>query len=1174
MTWTDDQRRAIETRGSSVLVSAAAGSGKTAVLVERLLMRIEKERLDITEFLIITFTKAAAGELRRKISEALSDRVAKNPKDRHLRRQLALVGSARISTVHSFCTWVLRSYGTNDALSGGFRVLDEVEAKILLENTLRSLLDEKYINPTPEFLSLANYMSDSRSDGELYSSVLELYKKSMSHPYPKKWLEFIGDTYDVGDIKDVGETIWGKNALESAEKIIENAKKNLTFLLRDAEESEELSALYGAILREILGLVEYIPSKCWDEFRRRAEMSVLPNLPSSYKVEDKAFPKRIIEIKRQIKSDIESIYKTVLPASSSVLLSEIRALRPIVRTLADVTCELIDVFETEKITSGKLDYSDLEHQTINVLIEDYDEGTDTVTPSETALEISEIFAEILLDEFQDSNIIQDILFRAVSREEKNIVMVGDVKQSIYGFRLADPSIFMKKYKSFTRYEEARGDEPRRIILAKNFRSRAEILDASNAIFSRVMSEELGGVDYNGEHFLVPRDNIPMSEREGMKCELCIIDAGEDKEEKEIYAEARFTARKIRSLIDSGFEIFGKDGTARRVTYRDFAVLLRSVKNVSNVYEQIFTEYGIPFTSPTNEGILTKSEVSAILSYLSVVDNPTADIQLLAALRSPLFSFSADDLCEVRRADKKAIIEGVKKLSLEDSEVGRKCKEFMSLTSALRARSRGMSAGKLIWEVYNRTNALGIFGAMPCGEERQENLIELYKSAEALDALGYTGLYKFLSHISSLADKKGDIAKSQSGDTNSVTIMTVHKSKGLEFPIVFVGNAFKKFNMMDFRNSVLIHQKMGVGLNFLNEEKGYECSTLMRETIKKKLMEDLRSEEMRLLYVALTRAREKLYITGAKSKLKREIQNILNLYAYKELDRENLARRNNAEYWFLLPLIRSVTGNALLEYSECPLSSGEALSGLCVNVIKKEELEEELITSEKEQDEVFARDVTPLFTEYKNADAEKTESKLTATGLFAAREKGVEISRKRVERPRFMRNRELTPAERGTALHMAMQFVDFSKCQDEDSAKAELLRLYTQKYLTRAQFESVDAKKISDFVSSRVGQEMLSSKKVSREFKFSVLLPADELLGNPNLADEKILMQGVIDMYYETDDGIVIVDFKTDRRYPSGDTLKSYSAQLEIYKRALSEIGKNNIKKALLYLVMTNEYIEI
>lgn len=1174
MTWTDDQLRAIETRGSSVLVSAAAGSGKTAVLVERLLRRIEKERLDITEFLIITYTKAAAGELRRKISEALSERVAQNPKDKHLRRQLALVGSARISTVHSFCTWVLRNYGTNDALSGGFRVLDEVEAKILLENTLRELLEEKYVNPTAEFRALANYMSDSRSDGELYSSILELYKKSMSHPYPKKWLEFIGDTYDIGHITDVGETVWGKSALESAEGIIGNAKKNLSLLLRDAEESEELSSLYGATLRELLGVVAYIPAKSWDEFRKRAETAVLPNLPSSRKVEDKAFTNRIKEIKGQIKKDIDSIYVTVLPAQSSVLLDEIRALRPIVRTLADVTCELIDVFETEKITSGKLDYSDLEHQTINVLIEGYDAETDTVTPSETALEISEIFAEILLDEFQDSNIIQDILFRAVSRDEKNIVMVGDVKQSIYGFRLADPTIFMKKYKDFVRYEEARGDEPRRITLAKNFRSRAEILDASNAIFSRVMSEELGGVDYNGEHFLVPRDNIPMSEREGMECELCIIDVGDDKEEKEIYAEARFTAQKIRSLIDSGFEICGKDGNAKRVTYRDFAVLLRSVKNVSKVYEQIFTEYGIPFTSPTNEGILTKSEVNAILSYLSVIDNPTADIQLLATLRSPLFSFSADDLCEIRRSDRKAIIEGVKKLSLEDSEVGRKCKAFLSLTSALRARSRGMSAGKLIWEVYNKTNALGIFGAMPCGEERQENLIELYKSAEALDALGYTGLYKFLSHIASLAEKKGDIAKSQSGDANAVTIMTVHKSKGLEFPIVFVGNAFKKFNMLDLRNPVLIHQKMGVGLNFRSEDEGYECSTLMRETIKKKLMEDLRSEEMRLLYVALTRAREKLYITGGKCKFGQEIQNILNLYAYQELDRENLARRNNAEYWLVLPLIRSVTGNTLLEYSECPPSSGDALSGLRVNVIKKEELENETVACEGEQNEILAHDITPLFVEYKNEDAEKTESKLTATGLFAAKEKGVEISRKRAERPRFMRNRALTPAERGTALHMAMQFVDFSKCRYEESAKSELLRLYEQKYLTRAQFESVEAKKISDFVNSAIGQEMLSSQKVCREFKFSVLLPADELLSNPNLVDEKILMQGVIDMYYETDDGIVIVDFKTDRRRPSGDTLKSYSAQLEIYKRALSEIGKKKVKSALLYLVMTNEYIEI
>ena len=1173
MKWTDDQLCAIKARGSSLLVSAAAGSGKTAVLVERLLRRIEEERLDITDFLVITYTKAAASELRRKIGDALYERIAKKPGAKHLKRQIALVGSARISTVHSFCTWLLRNYAENDDIAGGFRVLDESEAEMLLMDTLSEMIEEKYNSRDKGFLALADFMSDSRSDKKLSPAVLELYHKSMSHPYPEKWISEVGRSYEIGDVNNIKETPWGKESYLRAEKLVSECEEMVCLMESDTQRVVSSGDLYDEVLRELRQSIGRIKSSDWDEFRENARSFCVPKLPSSKNVADKTFTERIKALTKVIKEKTGEISEKIMLAESEVLLSEIRALSPIMKELSELSAELYERFEKEKLRLGTLDYSDLEHQTINLLIESYDEKNDTVIPTELAETISADFCEILLDEFQDSNIIQDIIFRAISRKEKNIVMVGDVKQSIYGFRLADPSIFMKKYRTFAPFAEAKGDAPRRVNLSKNFRSRREILDASNSVFSRIMTEELGGVDYNEEHMLIPRDEIPHSDREDMKCEFCLIDVDKNGEESELSAQARFTARKIREMVDSGFEVCDKNGNLRPVTYRDFAILLRSVSTSAEGYEAALEEYGIPFFAPIKGGLLQKNEVNTILSYLTVIDNPTSDIPLLATLRSPLFAFSADELCEMRIAGKGTLISAMEKLSREETETGRKCSEFLKTTAYLRARSRGMRISKLIWEVYNKTNALGLFGAMPYGEERQENLIEFYKSAEGLETLGYSNLYKFLSHISSLAERGGDIAVSSENAHNAVTIMTVHKSKGLEFPVVFVGNAFKNFNLKDLQKGVLIHPKLGVGLNFRDEEKKLECSTLMREAIKLRLLEDMKSEEMRLLYVALTRAREKLFITGAKKDAARMIQKVAASNSYEKLDKANLVSRNDAELWFMLPLFRTMTGSDIFAYGDYIINRDEALAGLCAYV-EKDEREKESRVNEKQTADGVRAVREPEFLDYKYKEATRTPSKITATGILAATEKGVEIRRTRAPRPSFMLKKELSAAERGIALHMAMQFCDFSKCTTRDGAKAELLRLYEQKFLTKRQYEAVSDEKIYNFVNSDIGREMLSAKKISREFKFSLLLPAEEVFSGTELCGEDVLVQGVIDMYYETDEGITIVDFKTDRKKPSGRTLLKYSEQLYTYRRALSEITGKTAARALLYLVMTNEYIEV
>lgn len=1164
--WTPDQQNAIDHDGSSLLISAAAGSGKTAVLVERIIRLITERRRNITDFLIITYTKAAASELRKKISQALHKKIAELPKDQHLRRQLALAGSARISTVHSFCSWVLRNYGNSENIPSVFRVLDEAEEALILKEVLSELIEEKYDEKAEDFLSLATYMNDGRSDRLLFSSILELYKKSRSHPYPEKWLDSACKAYDTDSISNISATPWGKEMLAEVKNIIDSSEKSVLALLSDADKSDATSEVYHDALTGALSNIRALHSESWDELFGKVSSFELGRLPSSRKLEDKTLPDKISALFKIIREDMKSIPESLMQAESETLLSEIRALSPIVRSLTSLTAELTNRFEKEKLRRGVLDYSDLEHLCIKLLIDRYDEESDAVFPSDTGRELAALFSEILLDEFQDSNIIQDVIFRAVSREEKNIVMVGDVKQSIYGFRLADPSIFMKKYKTFKRLNEAHGDEPRVITLSQNFRSRSEILTTANGLFSRIMTEKLGGVDYTEDHFLHPRENIP--ELSGMQTEFYLVDY-QKGEEKGVEAEARFTASKIAELVNSGFMINDKDAGLRPCKYGDFAVLLRSASTAAEAYEREFRVLGIPFVSPKPDGLLRKSEVNAVVSLLSVIDNPTSDIPLIAALKSPMFAFSADDLCEIRRERAGSFINSMEKLAKREGKAAEKCRNFLSTLRTLRSLARGMSASALIWEIYNRTNALGMFGALPYGKERQQNLLEFYKCAEEFEALGYSGLYKFISHIANLIENDGDIALPKAHTKNSVTIMTMHKSKGLEFPIVFVGNVIRSFNLEDIKSSVLIHPELGIGTKLKDEVTMCHHTTLMREAIRRRILSEQKSEEMRLLYVALTRAREKMFITASRDNTEKKLADIMAQNPYPSLDAVNLARRNDASLWFLIPLLRTKAGETLFK-----TENAEDSFDVCAYILPSVEIDIYDEDLECEALEQSHRKMVLPTSSYSHTLATTTPSKLTATKLGSIKQKEVQILRNRPTRPSFMREKSLSPAERGTALHMAMQFVDFSKCNTPDGVADELLRLYDEKFLTKAQIESISHEHITTFISSDIGRDMKTAEKIEREFKFSVLLPADELLNESELSDEKILLQGVIDLYYEKNGEITIVDFKTDRRPPNGELLEKYKEQLRAYRRALFEMTGKKAARLVLYLVPHGTYIEV
>ncbi len=1176
--WTEDQLRAIESRGSSLLVSAAAGSGKTAVLVERLLRRIEDEKRDITEFLIITYTKAAASELRRKITDALYERISVNVGDKHLRRQLALVSNARISTVHSFCTWILRNYGTAPGLSGGFRVLDEHEGKIISDEILQELIEDKYTEGSREFAELSEYMSGARSDAPLLNAVRELSEKSKSHPYPERWLAAAADMYAMCDEDDICRTRWGEYAKKEADERLSRLVRGMTLLQEEVSDNAEAQALYGEVISDDIALLVSARKDNWDDMYASLTELEFGRLPSSRSLSDKTIPERVKSLRKQTKKGIEDIVTKYMPEASAVLLEELRAVGKYVRELCALASELSVRFSEEKRRRGVLDYSDLEHLAVELLVEQYDEEHDEVIPSETGREVSKNFCEILLDEFQDSNNVQDIIFRAVSRDENNIVMVGDVKQSIYSFRLADPSIFMKKYKSFKRYEDALPSEAKYITLSRNFRSRSEVLDAANGMFSAMMTEKLGGVDYTEREQLIPRDGIPVDESGDSVTELVLLDRDTGSGIGANECESVYIAKKIRWLVDSGYEIYDKDGVRRRVTYGDFAILLRSAATAAEHYERELSSFGIPFVSPRAEGLLAKVEVKVIVSMLSVVDNPLSDIPLLSVLRSPLFGYTADDFCRIRRAGDGALINAMRKLSREDGETAKKCGEFLSLLGELRTLAAGMPADALVWEIYNRTNALGMFGAMKNGEIRQKNLIEFYKCARDFEKSGYHGLYKFISYIVKLHERGSDVPAPAAYAADAVRIMTIHKSKGLEFPVVFLGNSIRNFNLDDIKSSVLMHPTFGIGMRYHDEARSCESSTLARDVIARARVDEMRSEELRILYVAMTRAREKLYIVCSSENAAGMITKRVEENPYSELISDALQSSFGTLAWFMLPVLNSVSGAPLYKYAGLPLPELGAPCNIKVSVLKAEaEIPEAGPSASLEIKTGTEIDAEELGRRFKSESgpraAETSPSKVTATGLGDIKE-GKEPRRRRLSRPRFMRERELNAAEKGVALHMAMQFSDFSRCGDVDGARAELLRLFEEKYLTKKQYESVDPERITRFVTSELGKRMQAAKEVVREFKFSVLLPADEVLGDEGLSDEKVLVQGVIDMYFEDEDGVTVLDFKTDAARPEGRTLRKYEEQLGIYKRALNEMTGTEPRRLVLYLVSRGEWIEV
>lgn len=1187
---TKAQNAVIKNRGGCLLVSAAAGSGKTSVLVERLLDRIETEQRRIDEFLIITFTKAAAEELRTRIARALSQKLQEDPTNLHLRRQTLLLYQTQISTIHSLCTVILREWGHIIDLPVDFSLLEEDDAKILMLQTLNDLLEERYetIRPDGEFTKLLDILSAGRDDSRLVEIILDVYGRMQSHPNPFQLMEEQKMLLSLDHLKEAGETIWGQLLLCDTEQVVTYWIKELSSAITLAQEDESLSVYVDSLSITYLALqhLQTATKKGWSATSEACQVP-FPRLKAVRNCQNQHLQDHIKLIRSNCKEAIDSL-KIRFLSSSQELVADLKLLYPAMKGLFNLVREFSELYQKEKMRKGKLDFSDLEHKTVSLLIGENE------LPTEIAEQIGSRFAEIMVDEYQDTNQVQNTIFMALSQEGQNLFLVGDVKQSIYRFRLADPSIFLEKYRRFLPYELAKAGQERKILLSQNFRSRPEVLDAVNYLFRNIMSEELGEMYYTKEDALYAGGSFPAGN--GYETELHVLNFEEmslehtDKLPGKHELESRYVASEILKLLQDEFLISDGNGGKRPISTEDIVILLRSPGSVRHLYEKALRELQIPFASEGNNDFFETTEVSVMLSYLRILDNPKQDVSLLSVLHSPLYGFDGERLAQIRQVKEGDIYSAL----IAASETGMEdCRSFLTELNDLRFELGEISCHELIWKIYQETNALEIFSRMPGGKKREENLLAFYELACRFEDSGHRGLFGFLLHVSKLEESGALISKGGAGEQSGVKILSIHRSKGLEYPVVFLCGLGKRFNYSDIQKPVLFHSKLGLGPRGVDSEKMVEFQTLPRQAVALQMKKEMLAEEMRLLYVAMTRAKDKLIMTHALSYGESELKKLIP-YVTCPINPNVLANCSCVGQWVIIAAMARPEGAVLRNISEGNFFHPNedlglpwrvmyqkgipAVSGKEFHSVKEMKSVEKPLSKETLWELLNWR---YPYEKFASIAAKVTATQLTAEISLEGKSKEAEsnhhtFTKDTFRRPRFAEKEiGLTPAEKGTALHTVLQSIRLEHTDSVESIKEEINRLLVENYITTKEADTIDPQKLYCFFDSYLGREMRQAKSLHREFPFSILIPAD-LYYKEVPSEETLLLQGVIDCWYETPRGITLVDFKTNHvsLQKAEEKAEFYRKQMEAYAFALEEMTNKPVIHKILWFLTPNCGIEV
>ncbi|PYI51794.1 helicase-exonuclease AddAB subunit AddA [Paenibacillus flagellatus] len=1264
--WTDEQWEAVRLRGSDILVAAAAGSGKTAVLVERIIRRITDERdpVDVDRLLVATFTNAAAGEMRQRIREAIEKKLLEQPGSDHLRRQIALIPRASITTLHSFCLDVIRRHHQRIRLDPAFRIANETEAELMRQDILSDLLEEHYAKggEHDEFWRLADAFGGERGDDALFRLIQQLYDYSRSHPWPDRWLLDTAARFDAGAVD--AETA-GEVANPWLATLVADVKMELQGMQGVLAEALRLTGMpggpapYAANVKddlEQIGAALLAADVSWEALFEAFRATTFGKLNacrgSDY---DKELQEQTKQLRDRVKKRFGDIREELFERTPEQYAAELAAMAPIVRKLAEIVIEFGDRYRVKKAAKGLVDFADLEHYCLDILrAPDSEPGT--LVPSEAAEQYREQFAEILLDEYQDTNSVQEAIVALISRPAPgNRFMVGDVKQSIYRFRLAEPGLFMAKYRAF---EPSSEDDPtggRKIDLARNFRSRRQIVDGVNFVFKQVMTERVGEMEYDEAARLVCGASYPDSP-EDLAVELVLIDRGnaaadddgeeaaaasydgdetdeapesaeasrssleqEEQQAETAQLEARFIAAQIRRLTgmdgEKPFLVHDRGtGGLRPAVYRDFVILLRSTSQWAPVFMDELRAAGIPAYADLSAGYFSATEVETMLSLLQIIDNPYQDIPLAAVLRSPMFGLTAAELAMVRvRSKRKPYYEAVLAFAGaeetdpetagsangttgEAPELRDKLARFLAKLDGWRTDARNGSLAELIWTIYRDTGFYDFVGGMPGGLQRQANLRALYDRARQYESTSFRGLFRFLRFVERMRDSGADLgaARALGEQEDVVRIMSIHKSKGLEFPIVYVAALGKTFNQTDLYGSFLLHKELGFGPMYVDPDTRVACPTLPMLAIRRRMKMETIAEELRVLYVALTRPKEKMVLVGTVKSMEKSAQAWSRMRDEPgwQLPAYEMAKARCYLDWLGPALIRHPQARALRDWSggadayRVPAALADEPSQWRVGVVPSIGFAQaaaavEVRFADERMEAVAQLEPVPPATgrdaaaggaaavldrrfewSYRYGQASALFSKTSVSELKRLAERTFgrddgeaaawpvlespaspadepQSSRPSqapllglTRRPQFLGKREMTAAERGTAYHAVMQHVPLHGDVTEETVRATVDAMVARQLLPDEHRDAIDAAVVASFFCEEVGRRLLRADNVYREVPFSYGLPAEDVYPEADEAvrGETVLVQGVIDCLFEENGELVLLDYKTDAVY--------------------------------------------
>lgn len=1173
--WTPEQKKAIDSRKGTVLVSAAAGSGKTAVLVERVIRRLtdRENPCSADKLLIVTFTRAATQQMRERIFKAISDELRKNPSDEHLKRQLMMLPFAKISTIDSFCNDLVKANFHELELSPDYKMLEGAQLKITEAEAVNKTLDEFYMENSYEFSELVNLLASGADDSNLGALVRKLYNHSMAFARPEKFLDMLMYAYDDG--VSLGESVWGMTVLEHALSVIHKCDLTVMNMQSKLSEDDTVNEKYGECVRTM--------ECCLDELRKLAEgkkwnelqsallslkLPALGRLPKGYSSPQAEF------IKTGKKLVTEQLTKK-LPVYFCVTEEEhaedMEYLRPIVEKLICVVKRYGEILWQEKQKLNSVDFSDITHLALKLLIYYDEEGKAQKTA--LAREFSERFDEILVDEFQDINELQNTLFGAVSKDDSNMFMVGDVKQSIYRFRQAMPEIFLRRRNSLEDYID--NNYPAKITLDRNFRSRAGVTENINFVFSQLMSEEAGGLDYDENEALVAA--AAYEECDFSQAELHIVGSLEDGSKVSRELEAQHIADTINSILKEGMLVSDKDGK-RPVSYRDFCILLRATGGGrAEIYADTLAKNNIPAYVSNKTGFFASTEISTVINLMRVIDNPVQDIPLLAVMLSPIYGFTADELAQMRVDERKKPLYHC--LLNSANKGNKKSADFLRKLDSLRMLSSTLGCSEFVRELYEVTGYKAIASALKNGSQRNANLNMLFDYAVKYEESGKRGLSGFIRFIDRVQKQDGDLesASDISEAADVVRIMTIHKSKGLEFPVCILADLNNGFMNDNQRSIAAFHPDYGICFDRRDSATKCQYSTLGKKALTLLESASAASEELRVLYVAMTRAKERLVCVTRYDNVENKLADLASCVDTSDVavNSYDVLTKNCMADWIVMSFLRHPDASKLRVAAGCDdlgiLPCAQRLEVKIINSVTeaqaKNDATEELASDEKLFSEVKER----IEYEYPYAELAFVRAK-SAPSEFESQ--GFDSKYFASRKPQFLSKAGMNPASRGTATHKFMEFFDYSEAVYDIDAQID--RMVKERHLTQHEADVLERDKLRRFFSSGISARIKSASKLLREKKVTVGIKAGELYPelSTELHDEIVVVQGYVDCAFVEDGELVIVDYKTDRGVTMEELRERYRTQLKMYEFALSECTGMRVRGTLIYSFENAEYIDL